>query len=180
MLGLILLPVQGGGHADMLSEDPVELGEAIKAAGGRDLGDWDLGVDQQGLHIPDPRHLNVVRDGKARYLLEPVGQIAGADAEFPGEKIKGKVLRVMGVDIAGHGIDLPLHFRHLGLVGIDVAALIQEKQDQKLDKFLVNDEIAHGILLRRKLVYVVQLAVKPFLKLGIEAENGNIPVEYAQ
>ena len=49
------------GHADVLSEYTVKLGETGKTALGTCFGDGDLGTNQQGLYISDSGHLNVVR-----------------------------------------------------------------------------------------------------------------------
>ena len=85
---LAFLAVHGRGHADMLAEYPVELGEAVETAGLCQLGDGDLGVDEQCLHIPDPGHLDVVCHREAGDLLEFVGEVAGADAEMAGKRLQ--------------------------------------------------------------------------------------------
>ena len=85
---LALLAVHGRGHADMLAEYPVELGEAVETAGLCQLGDGDLGVDEQCLHIPDPCHLNIVRDRETGNLFEFMGKVAGTDAEMAGKRLQ--------------------------------------------------------------------------------------------
>lgn len=82
VLQLVFFAKLGGGYADVFTKHTVELGKAVKPAGGADLCDGDLGIDQQGLHIPDSCHLDIVRNGKTGDQLELVGEIAAADTEF--------------------------------------------------------------------------------------------------
>ena len=161
----------------MLSENAVELGEAVEAAGGGYLCNGDLGIDQHGLYIPDPGHLDVIRDGKARDILKLVGQVTAADAELLGQLFQGKLLGVMAVDIACDGVDFPLHGGHFRFVGILVAFLIQVQQGQKLHKLLVNDQIPHGVGFGGQKVNIIELAVKLFPQLPVKAEHRNFPVE---
>ena len=79
MLNSFVFSIQRGGNADIFSEDTVELGEAIKAAEGGDLGDGNVRIDEQGLHIADSGHLNIIGDGEAGDILKTVGEIADAD-----------------------------------------------------------------------------------------------------
>ena len=84
------------------------------------------------------------------------------------------------MDIGRHRIDLLLQLCQLGFVGIDIAALIQKQEDQKLNKLLMDDQVAHRIFFWCQLIDVIELAVQPLLKLGVKTENWNIPVKNAQ
>lgn len=77
-----MLAVFRGSHTDVLAEDPVELGEAAEAAPQGCLRNGDLGVNEHGLHIAYPGHLDVVGDGKTSHILELMGKIAAAHIEF--------------------------------------------------------------------------------------------------
>ena len=88
VLQLVFFAKLGGGYADVFTKHTVELGKAVKPAGGADLCDGDLGIDQQGLHIPDPCHLNIVRDRETGNLFEFMGKVAGADAEMAGKRFQ--------------------------------------------------------------------------------------------
>ena len=82
VLQLVFFAKLGGGYADVFTKHTVELGKAVKPAGGAALCDGGLGVDEQSLYIPDPCHLDIVRNGKSGDQLELVGEIAAADTEF--------------------------------------------------------------------------------------------------
>ena len=86
----------------------------------------------------------------------------------------------MGVDVAGDGVDLFLHGGHFGFVGVLVAPLIQEQQGQKFREFQVNNQIPHGVRFGRQEKDVVELAEHLFLKVRVETEDGDFPVEDAQ
>ena len=72
----------------MLAEYAVELGEAVEATGFCQFCDGYLGVNEQCLHIPDPCHLNIVRDRETGNLFEFMGKVAGADAEMAGKRLQ--------------------------------------------------------------------------------------------
>ena len=161
----------------MLSEHAVELRKAIETAWLRHFRNWDLCIDQQSLDVSDPGHLNIFGYGKARHLLKFVGKVACADAKLLGKGIEGQILWVMGMNIARDRIDFLLQLRQIGFAGVNVVPLIEKKQDQKLNKLLMDHQIPHGILLGGKLIDVVQLAEEPFLQLGIKPKNRDLPVE---
>ena len=177
VLDLMLLPVYGGGNTDIFAEDPVELGKAVEAAGGGDFRDGCVGIDQQGLYVADPGHLNVIRYGEACNLLEPMGQVAGTQVVGPGKKLQRQIVGIVGMDVAGNGVDLLLQLRQHRFIGIDIAVLIQVQQDQKFDELLMDDQIAHGVVFGRELVNVIQLATEPLLQLRIETEYGGLLTE---
>ena len=62
----------------MLAEDSVELREAAKATAQGGFRDGDLGADEQGLHIADAGHLNIVGHREAGYIFKLMGKIAAA------------------------------------------------------------------------------------------------------
>ena len=66
----------------MLVENAVKLGKTVESAGERYLCNGGAGVDEQGLHIAHPRHLNIVCQGKAGNILKLVREVAAADGEF--------------------------------------------------------------------------------------------------
>ena len=72
----------------MLAEYAVELGETVEATGFCQFCDGYLGVNEQCLHIPDPCHLNIVRDRETGNQFEFVGKVAGADAEMAGKRLQ--------------------------------------------------------------------------------------------
>lgn len=164
----------------MLSENPIELGEAVESTGGADLRNGDPGVDKHGLYIAHTGHLDVVGYGKSGYLLESVGKVAGTDAEMPGEKIEGQILGVMGMNIAGNRIYFLFQLRQIGFVGVNIASLVEKEQNQKFDKLLVNDQIPHGILFRCKLINVIEFSVEAFLQLRIKPKYWDLAVENIQ
>ena len=51
----------------------------------------------------------------------------------------------MGVDIAGDGVYFILHKGHFRFIGVLIFVQIQVQQRQKFYKFLVDDQIPHGI-----------------------------------
>ena len=164
----------------MLVKHPVKLGKAVKTAGLGNFGDGGLGADEQGLHIADAGHLNVLGHGEAGDVAELMGQIAVADVKLFCQRIQGQFLRVMGVDIPCHGIDFFLQKPVFCLVGEGIGALIEENQGEKFHELLMDDEVTHGVVLGGEEVDVVQFPKELFLQLRIEAVNGNIPVEQRQ
>ena len=108
-----MLAIQGRGYADMFPEDPIKLGKTVESAGCGNFRDGNVGVDQQSLHIPDPRHLDLVCDRESGDVLELVRQIACADAESFRQILQRDLLGIMGMNVTGYGVDLLLHGGHL-------------------------------------------------------------------
>ena len=102
---LALLSVFRWGNTDIFSEYPVELRKAVKSTKLRDLGDGGVGVDQHRLHIADAGHLDVVCYRKTCDLFEFVGEVAGAEAVVRRQTFQRQHFGIVGVDIAGDGIN---------------------------------------------------------------------------
>ena len=72
----------------MLLEGPVELGEAEEAAGAGGLGNRHIRIDEQGLDVADPGHLDIVGEGEPGDILKLPGQVIAADIEFLGQQLQ--------------------------------------------------------------------------------------------
>lgn len=59
------LAERGRGHAALLIEDAVELGEAVEAALSGDVGNLVPGMEQELLGFADAGHLDVFGQGEA-------------------------------------------------------------------------------------------------------------------
>lgn len=65
----------------------------------------------------------------------------------------------MRMDVVGNRVDLLFGICYFCFVGIYVVFLIKENQDQKFNELLMDDQIAHGVILLRQLINVVELSV---------------------
>ena len=174
---LILLAIFRRCHTDVLAEYPVELGKTAEAAAGGCLRNGNLGVDQQRLHIAHSGHLNIVCYSKSGHIFELMGKVAAAHIEFLPQHFQGQIFRVVGVDVAGDGVNLFLDAGHLRVILVTVAVLVQIQQSQALDKFLMDDQIAHGIVFLCQQENIIELAEDFLPQFQIKAENGNALVE---
>lgn len=179
-LALMVLAVLGGGQADVLAEDAVELREAVKAAVQRSFSDRDGGIDQHSLHVANLGHLNIIGQGEAGYVLELVGKVVAADEELLRQHFQGQFLGVMSMDVAGYGVHLFFRGGHFGTVGIEVVLLVQVQKGEKLNEFQVDDQVPHGVLFLGEQEDIVQFAVDFLLQFRLKAENGYLLVKDAQ
>lgn len=77
-----ILTEAGRRDAAYFVKNAVELGKTGESTALGNVGDFDIGIEQQLLSVLDPCHLNIAYQGKPGNLLELVGQIVGADIEF--------------------------------------------------------------------------------------------------
>lgn len=122
-------------------ENPVKLGEAGEAAGGRNICNLVFRIEQQELTVADAYQVDVLGNGIAGDFLKLMGQIKGIHVDAFGKFLQGEVVHVMGMDIIGYGIYSfgQTILRVLCLVDIAVLEVLQVIQ--KLGKKAVYHEL---------------------------------------
>ena len=86
----------------------------------------------------------------------------------------------MRVDAAGDRVDFLLQLGQDGFLFVNIAVLVQKQQNQKFNKLLMNNQIAHRVCLGREKINVVDFSAEPPLQFGIEAKDGHFLIENSQ
>lgn len=164
----------------MFTEDPVELGETVETALQRRFCDGYLGTHQHGLHISHAGHLDIVTEGKTGHILKLMGQVVIADIEFLSQHIQRQFFGIMAMDIAGDGIDLLFGGAHFPLISVEIVLLIQIQQGQKFNKFLMNNQVAHGVGFLGQQKNIIEFPIDAMLQFRVKTESGDFLMEDAQ
>ena len=86
-------------------ENPVKLGEAGEAAGGRNIGYLVFRIQQQELAVADPDQVDILGNCIAGDLPELVGEVKGIHVNAFRKPFQSEVIHIMGMDVVGYGVD---------------------------------------------------------------------------
>ena len=86
-------------HADDLAEDAAEVVGVIEADAQGNLGQGQVGIDEQGLGFADAPAAQVLKRGVVGRVLERMGDVVAAGVEMLGNVADGEVFGIMLFDV---------------------------------------------------------------------------------